>query len=82
MFKPRSRTRGKILKQRAEMRLNPSGMPFNSRAQPRTNINGARVALNLKRKDSQTELTISARKYMFPKLDIAGGVLYQIAEKL
>jgi molecular chaperone DnaK (HSP70) len=46
------------------------------------NINGADVALKLKRAGSRTELTISARKYMFPKLDIAGGVLYQISEKL
>ena len=47
------------------------------------NINGAMVALILKKgADNKTEITISARKYMFPKLDIAGGVLYQILNKL
>ncbi len=47
------------------------------------NINGAMVALILRKDaDNKTEITISARKYMFPKLDIAGGVLYQILDKL
>ncbi|MBF0388424.1 MAG: hypothetical protein HQL20_11360 [Candidatus Omnitrophica bacterium] len=45
-------------------------------------INGAKVVLKLKRNGDRTELTISARKYMFPKPDIAGGVLYQISQKL
>jgi hypothetical protein len=46
-------------------------------------INGAMVALILRKGvDFKTEITISARKYMFPKLDIAGGVLYQILDKL
>jgi hypothetical protein len=46
-------------------------------------INGAMVALILRKgADNKTEITISARKYMFPKLDIAGGVLYQILDKL
>lgn len=49
----------------------------------KANINGARVSLQLSKKaDNKTEITISARKYMFPKLDIAGGVLYQISDKL
>jgi hypothetical protein len=49
----------------------------------KANINGARVSLQLgKKTDNQTEITISARKYMFPKPDIAGGVLYQISDKL
>jgi hypothetical protein len=49
----------------------------------KANINGAMVALIL-RKDAynNTEITISARKYVFPKLQIAGGVLYQILDKL
>ena len=49
----------------------------------KANINGAMVALIL-RKDAgnKTEITISARKYLFPKLDIAGGVLYQILDTL
>jgi hypothetical protein len=49
----------------------------------KANINGAIVALILRKgADNKTEITISARKYMFPKLDIAGGVLYQILDKL
>lgn len=49
----------------------------------KANINGVMVALMLRRgADNKTEITISARKYMFPKLDIAGGVLYQILDKL
>lgn len=49
----------------------------------KANINGAMVALMLRKDvDNKTEITISARKYMFPKLDIAGGVLYQVLDKL
>jgi len=49
----------------------------------KANINGAMVALILRKgQDDKTEITISARKYMLPKLDIAGGVLYQIVDKL
>ncbi|MBU1912228.1 MAG: hypothetical protein KKB22_01665 [Candidatus Omnitrophica bacterium] len=49
----------------------------------KANINGAMVALQLKKKtDNETEIKISARKYLFPKPDIAGGVLYQISDKL
>ncbi len=49
----------------------------------KANVDGARVALILrKNEDNKTEITISARKYLLPKLDIAGGVLYQILDKL
>ncbi len=49
----------------------------------KANINGAMVALILRKgADNKTEITISARKFMFPQLDIAGGVLYQILDKL
>ncbi len=50
----------------------------------KASINGTMVALKLKKSaaDHKTEITISARKYLFPKPDIAGGVLYQITEKL
>jgi len=49
----------------------------------KANINGSAVALIL-RKDAgnKTEITISARKYMLPEMDIAGGVLYQIVDKM
>jgi len=46
-------------------------------------IQGATVTLKLRKKtDAKTEITISARKYLLPKPDIAGGVLYQISEKM
>jgi hypothetical protein len=49
----------------------------------KANINGAMVAVILRKNaDNKTEITISARKYMFPKLDIAGGVLYQVLDRL
>jgi hypothetical protein len=49
----------------------------------KANISGAMVALQLRKKvGNATEITISARKDMLPKLDIAGGVLYQILDKL
>ncbi len=49
----------------------------------KANINGTMVALILRRdQDEKTGITISARKYMLPKMDIAGGVLYQILDKM
>jgi len=49
----------------------------------KANINGAMVALILKEsKDNKTEITISARKYMLPQLDVAAWVLYQIIDTL
>lgn len=49
----------------------------------KANINGSSVALILRKiADNKTEITISARKYFLPELDIAGGVLYQILDKL
>ncbi|MCX5688130.1 MAG: hypothetical protein NTV71_05830 [Candidatus Omnitrophica bacterium] len=49
----------------------------------KANINGTMTALILRKvSDNKTEITISCRKYMFPKPDIAGGVLYQILDKL
>ncbi len=46
-------------------------------------INGANVSLHLqKQTDGKTEITVSARKFMFPQPAVAGGVLYQVAEKL
>lgn len=53
-----------------------------SKGMIQANIKGANVTLQLTRKGPSAELTISARKYLFPKLDIAGGVLYEISEKL
>ena len=49
----------------------------------KANINGSTVTLILmKGTGNKTEIRISARKYMLPQLDIAGGVLYQILDKL
>ena len=49
----------------------------------KANINGAMVALILRKgEDNKTEITISARKYMLPQLDIAAWVLYQIIDTL
>lgn len=46
-------------------------------------INGTNVTLRLKkREEHKTEITIIARKYFLPQPNIAGGVLYQINEKL
>ena len=46
-------------------------------------INGASVTLKLKKTaDNKAEIIVSARKYMLPKPDIAGGVLYEISGKL
>lgn len=49
----------------------------------KASINGAMVALILRKSEgNKTEITISARKFIFPKMEIAGGVLYQIVDKL
>jgi hypothetical protein len=49
----------------------------------KANVNGAMVALMLRKgADNETTITISARRYMLPQLDIAGGVLNQILDKL
>lgn len=49
----------------------------------KANINGAIVALILRKGiNNKTEITISARKYMLPQLDIAAWVLYQIIDTL
>jgi hypothetical protein len=49
----------------------------------KADINGSMVALQLRKKeDNKTEITISARKHMFSKLSVAGGVLYEILDKL
>ena len=49
----------------------------------KANINGAMVALMLRKiANNKTEITISARKFIFPELDIAAWVLYQIIDTL
>jgi hypothetical protein len=46
-------------------------------------INSAKVVFKLKKiSDKKTEATISARKYLLPKPEIAGGVVYEISQKL
>lgn len=49
----------------------------------KASVYDADVALKLEKiSGNKTKITISARKYMFPKREIASGVLYQIDEKL
>jgi hypothetical protein len=49
----------------------------------KADINGTMVALQLRKSaGNATEITISARQDMFPRLSVAGGVLYQILDKL
>jgi len=49
----------------------------------KANINGVKVAVQLRKSpNNKTEITISARKFMLPKLNIAGGVLHQIIDIL
>ena len=46
-------------------------------------INSVQVSLKVQKKsDSKIRVIISARKYFFPKPEIAEGVLYEISEKL
>lgn len=45
-------------------------------------ISSAQATLKIKKKSgNKTEVIVSARKYFFPKPEIAGGVLYEISEK-
>jgi len=47
------------------------------------NINSVSVTLKIKKKaDNKTQVIISARKYFLPRSEIAGGVLYEITQKL
>ena len=49
----------------------------------KAHMHGSTVTLHIKKKAvNKTEIIISARKYMFPNLSIAGGVLYQVLDKL
>lgn len=46
-------------------------------------VDGAKVTIRIKKKTvNKVEIMVSARKFMLPKPKIAGGVLYEIAEKL
>jgi len=46
-------------------------------------VNSAQVALKvIKKSDNNTQVVVSARKYLFPKPEIAGGVLYGVSIKL
>ncbi|MFH0855592.1 MAG: AsmA family protein [Candidatus Omnitrophota bacterium] len=46
-------------------------------------INSAQITAKIKEiAGGKTRVIVSARKYLFPKLEIAGGILYEIAEKL
>ena len=46
-------------------------------------INSAQINVKIiKEPDNKTQVVVSARKYLFPKPEIAGGILYGISEKL
>ena len=46
-------------------------------------VDSASITVKINKKaDNKAEVVISARKYLLPKPEIAGGVLYDIAEKL
>lgn len=46
-------------------------------------VGGVDVSVNLKKISSGlTEITVSARKYLLPKPEIAAGIIYQISEEL
>ena len=46
-------------------------------------INSAQITVKIiKKANSKTQVVISARKYLLPKPEVAGGVLYEISEKL
>jgi hypothetical protein len=54
-----------------------------SGAEIKATIEGAKVKLALRRiSDDKTEITISARKFLFPRVEIAAGILYQIVDRL
>ncbi|MBF0522183.1 MAG: hypothetical protein HQL24_03900 [Candidatus Omnitrophica bacterium] len=54
-----------------------------TKGEMKANVKGADVVLKIKKtKEQKTEITVSARKYMLPAADIAGGVLYEISQKL
>ncbi|MCX5696399.1 MAG: hypothetical protein NTU54_00245 [Candidatus Omnitrophica bacterium] len=47
------------------------------------NINGSQVTLRVKKNpDNKIRVIISARKYLLPKPEVAGGVLYEISNRL
>jgi hypothetical protein len=49
----------------------------------KSDINSAQVTLKIKKKTgNKTQVIISARKYLLPKSEIAGGVLYEISKKI
>ena len=49
----------------------------------KADIDGASVTIKVvRRQDNKTDVTVSAREFFFPSPNKAGGVLYEIAEKL
>ena len=46
-------------------------------------VNSAQVAVKItKKEEDKTKIVISARRYLLPKPEIAGGILYEISGKL
>ncbi len=40
------------------------------------------ITIKIERKERVTQVTVSARKFMLPQAQVAGGVMYKISEKL
>lgn len=54
-----------------------------SRGMISATVNSAQITVKIKREaDTKTQVVISARKYLLPKPEISGGILYKISEKL
>ncbi len=45
-------------------------------------VSGADVTLKLEKGDNKVQATVSARQMLIPKPEVAGGVIYQLQEKL
>lgn len=46
-------------------------------------VNGARVAFKLKKlSEKSTQVTISARKFGLPQVEVASGIMYRLSEQL
>ena len=46
-------------------------------------VNSAQIAVKItKQEENKTKIVISARKYLLPKPEIAGGILYEVSERL
>ncbi len=45
-------------------------------------VNGAQVTLKVQKKQNKVNLSVSARKYLLPKPEIASGIIYTVLERI